>query len=274
MQAPHKRLLLAAAPLAFCGLSFAQQNFYSTLLTSNVPHRSPFEHWNWTKEEWTADSRPFTLIRRSIDNALTKEAKPAALALRYKAEAQKKPRDPQAQFRWAYAAYREFMAVYAVRYPTGEDSLRLYRAGVALDVFPAPSPRSYEYTRLRFLVQVVQFPARELTQVGRRLIRHNPQDDEVMYRFLSVLAQIVSTDDERAEYLAIAQKLVQRDPKIAKYHAGLGGAYKTMWQQTKSKADAAKAIAGYRKYLELAPPNALFRKRAQWWIDYIQKNQK
>jgi len=44
-----------------------------------------------------------------------------------------------------------------------------------------------------------------------------------------------------------------------------------LWEKTKSREDRDNAIAAYRKYLELAPPNAEWRPQAEHLIKMLEK---
>lgn len=230
--------------------------------------------YNWTKQQWEGDNQPYQAIRAAIDKAIAAGQKPYALAQGYATAARLKPYDPQAQFRWAYATYKGYTANKKARegLATLEDSRKLYQAKQALARPGSPHP--YDYVRLRFLMATEHFPHRILKDLGRRLWHYNPTDTGVQLRLLNVLHRDPSTAQDRRDILAIAQDLQRRHPKEPNYYASVGGAYMVIWEKTKSRDHAAKAIAAYRRYLELAPPNAAFRKVAQSWIDYIQKRQR
>lgn len=227
--------------------------------------------WEWTQEQWTGDNAPYATIRKSIDTAIAAGQNASIIVSRYAPEAQRSPSNAKVQFRWAYATYRAYVAekISKAGLASLESSRKLYSAITALQ--NARSPRSYDYTRLRFLMSVEHFPDRHLKDLGRRLLRRDPNDDSVKHRLLFVLERYPGSLEERHEAVALAQSLLKRQPSKVSYHATLAGAYMLLWEGTKSPSDADKAIANYRKYLQLAPPNATFRKRAQMWIDYIQE---
>lgn len=227
--------------------------------------------YNWAQEQWSGNNRPYQTIRAAIDKAIAGRQKPYALAQKYEAAVQQKPLDPKALFRWAYATYQGYHANKKARegLATLEDTRKLERVIQAL-----ARPRSsqpYDYMRLRFLMSADYFPHRAFIGLGRRLLRYNRTDTEVEHRQFRVLFRGPTDAQDRRDILAIAQDLRKRYPKEPDYYATLGAAYREIWRATKSPAHANMAIAAYRKYIQLAPPKARFRRIAQLNIDNIQK---
>ena len=64
-------------------------------------------------EEWKGSDAPYVAIQRQIDRAVAAGQTPQTLARISKLAAQAKSRDPQAQFRCAYAAWKGSDAVSA-----------------------------------------------------------------------------------------------------------------------------------------------------------------
>ena len=228
---------------------------------SSIGQWSPNE-WAWTSEKWTGDGQPYLRMRQEIDQLITNGQNPDTLALQYKALASKDSSNSQSQFRWGYAAYK------TAAKPGALPSLKL--DGVEFALRRAKEPRNYEYTRLHFLVVARLTPYHQLKELGTRLLRHNPKDDEVKFYLVSILDPgLYNTEKQQA--LKLAQELARSQPKRASTYSLIGETYLKVWIKSKSQGDADKSIAAYQQFLRLAPPNHQFRRQAQNWIKFLQK---
>jgi tetratricopeptide (TPR) repeat protein len=232
--------------------------------TASTANRAPVSvsTWAWTREPWTGDEKPYRRLRAVINTAIAKKQLTAKDLQQYKAQAAKKPVDPQAQFRWGYAAY-ELM----LRTANPQAKAQYMKGVVDALSFPA-SPRTYEYARLRFLLEARNSPDPNLIGLSKRLLQRNPRDSYVKYYSTTLLRPSIPA--ERKQAIAHARQMIQRDPKKAKPHSVLGGIYFRSWMTSMSQADANQAIAAYRQYLKLAPPADTFRKSAEANIRMIQ----
>ena len=217
--------------------------------------------WVWTTEEWTGDEKPYQRIRLYIDKFIAQGQKPDNLARKYKVLAQKDTSDPQAQFRWGYAAFRA-----AAKSATPE----LHLQGVENAFEWTNSPRTAEFARVWFLVIARNSPYHRLSSVGERLVRRFPKEDELKFYVIKVLDPGLVAS-ERPKSLKLARELVQSQPKRPSAYSVLGETYFKIWTKSKNPADANKAIAAYRKVIQIAPPNHPSCKEAQGWIKFIQR---
>ena len=103
----------------------------------------PGGYFHWTAESWTGSEAPFSAIAKKIEGQLNKGAKPLKLVSSYKAVAQNRPGNAQAQFAWAYSA---FMA--RKKWQQGQDANAIV-AGVSAALEQGGSPRSAQYARMR-----------------------------------------------------------------------------------------------------------------------------
>ena len=202
--------------------------------------------WGWATASWGGDDRPYRQIRATIDNASSGGRKPQELMDFYETAARKAPNDPEAQFRWAYAAYK---AALTVNYNTGERLLGDPRDALVL----APFPHSYEYARLIFLTEdYAVMLVYQLTPVGKRLLRRNPNDYEVKYGTARDL-MFSRNPADRQLALKYIEELIRERPERPHPRELLGLFYYQRWQVSRSRDDAGRAIAAYQQYLQCAP---------------------
>lgn len=258
-------LLAASLPLSVVCRSVAQPT-----ASAKTVSRGSYTAPAWTDEPWTGDSRPYTAIRHAVDNATVRNQLSLKLAQQYAESARSKPRNPQAQFKAAYAAFRAYRTERVrVRTVAPPYQQLLQQASHALS--QVPSPRTYEFYRLRFLVEASRFPDPALKQAGRRLMRANSKDAVARMGFIVIASYMPTNMGERQEVLRAAQELQRLDPKNPSYYTALGTAYGTMFDLTKNPADADNAIAAYQTYLRLAPANAPFRRIALFQVEHYQR---
>jgi predicted Zn-dependent protease len=223
--------------------------------------------WGWTTEPWTGDDQQYKKIRDEVWHRMEGEKDTADLVRQYGALAKKvpyhPPYDPEAQFRWAYTVYQAALAN-----PQYRDSSDFGSASQALGY--GPSPQTYQYTRLRFLMDAMNWPDNHLVSVGKRLLQHTPDDYQVKYQLAHILASTASAGDKKLA-LKYAQELVRSKPDQAVYHSLVSEVYFTTWLISKSRSDGDNAISAYKKYLSLAPQSDVFRSQAQYLITKIQK---
>ena len=236
-----------------------------------VPHQAYSYHkivlepeaWNWTKEAWNGDNTPYQVTRSAIDQETGSEIRLTGLLSMYKAKAQKNLNDPLMVYRWGYAAYNA---------TTRQDKATAYKTldGVQQALQDAPSPRTYDYARLRFLVGEFYTTHRQAVPVAQRLLARENKDYLVAYR----LAEIYLEAEYPAriqEALSICSDMKQEYPLRSSIYALTGEAYILEWHRNHAPADAHNVVENYQKYLEIAPPEADFRKRATQIIDEFQK---
>lgn len=250
-------VFIITAASCFAQATGPGKTYYDTL---------PASTWAWTAESWTRDDKPYLKIRQNIDKAVAGGQKPDALLTKYQALAQKKPYDPQAQFRWAYAAWQARKAVDSY----DQQYRRLWRTQRAFA--RVPSPHVYEYARLRFLVEAWFRRVPQFKGVGERLAHRNSNDYEVKYYLASIL-DTSPLAEERERALGYAKDVIRLQPKRPSSYSLLGGVYFSSWLKTKNRSDAEKAIAAYQQYLQLASPNAEWRPQAKRLIQILQRGE-
>jgi hypothetical protein len=221
------------------------------------------ESWNWTKETWDKNNGPYHKVRVIVDSAVASPKSLSALLSQYKAEAQKKSGDPIAVYRWGYAAYKT---------TTKQDSISAHKTleGLQQTFQNTPSPHTYDYARLRFLVGEFYTAHRQTAAVGERLLASDKKDYIVAYRLASIYLDAYYPARVQ-EALSICNAMKQQYPARASIYALAGEAYLITWHRNHAPADAQSVVENYQKYLNLAPPKDDFRKRAQQIVNEYEK---
>ena len=226
----------------------------------------------WTKVPWTGDDTPYVALKTQIDGTISPQQKPASIqstVSEYQTQARQKPLDALAQFGWAYAVYKTAQIDPLLLNPKSKNLTR--EAAQQKAIRPAvkalasvPFPATYEFAKLRFLLETFRFPPAELAPLGKRLVERDPKNPKMIYSYLQVAD--LSEDGNRRHALALAQELVTLEPKNPDYHAILGDMNGRSYAVTKNKQYKAHAIAEYQEFLRLAPANDPFRPDARSMI--------
>lgn len=231
-------------------------------------HGAPWRptKWAWTTEEWTGNNLPYRDSRVLIDRIGNNAPRLQKLLEEYEAAAAKKPFDPLAQYRWGYSVYQ---AATGKVLRSSETRANIEIVAAALE--KAPSPHVYEYARLRFLIEMWQYPKFEHLTIGKRLVKRDATDRSVKYFLTRILAWSRLPGDKQ-QALVYARELLTVNPQKASYHSLLGGVYLNLWHESRKREYAEKAIASYNKYLELAPLNDGWRVQAKQLIQMAKDN--
>jgi hypothetical protein len=219
--------------------------------------------WTWVKQPWKGNSKPYVRIAHQINVAFTDKKRIEAVTQRYRAAAEAKPTDPLAVYAWGYAAYvaRPLGATIAYK-----DLPKLRRA-LALP----KNPKTYEFSRLRFVIIVRSAPYAELKPLGYALLKREPNDHDVLQGMVNLLAP--GSPLEQGQAVGYAQRLVQLHPNLSTSYASLGWAYNLIFAKHKDVAAGDKAVAAYHQAVALSDyPQG--RRNVQYFIDRIQQMQK
>lgn len=185
------------------------------------------------------------MMRRQVEKDFLKTLKPAPAKARYgkyERQAQLQLRNPVAQFGWALAAYRRVQI---------ERTLTDGPVPITIEgLVRASAPESYQYARMRFLaIRVTDIPAVKLVGLGKRLLRRNPKDRDVIYYIVPILNY--RAPKERAYALSLANSLVRANSKVAAAYIALANANFYAWLATGNKAYGEQAITAYRKHMSM-----------------------
>ena len=216
--------------------------------------------WTWTKEEWGKSDKPYLKIIQSIDRAVARKQNLDALSLEYAKIAAANPADPQAQFAWGYSAV-------LARKP-GTYVGRQVPNAISQALATAPSPKSYQYARMRYQVLMTWGTWVQLKDLGKRLVERNDGDLLVKRHLTRLLA--LGTPTERQQAIVYAKQVVAGYPNYPFSHGGLGDVYRGIFYKERNVDAGYKAIDAYKHALNLNP-NPEVKDDLQYLIGIINK---
>jgi len=224
-------------------------------VTTTVPTQTPFEQygttldgWGWASAPFSGDDAPYLAIVKTIEKGLKHGKSVHSFVATYQDQEEFHSQDPLAVFAWGAAKCRSCSWVPS---PVASD----HDLSALPDEMAAvlPQPHTYDWVRLRFLVQAEENAQPELQAVGERLLIRQPHDREVQWQLARVLR--LSTNPAQVnESVQIAQALVAEDPKELLYRQMLANCLEDrFWNCGDKRADADAAIATYQYYVDHAP---------------------
>ena len=225
----------------------------------------------WAKEDFDGGDTSFKRIRREVDSIFSESKNIASVLSSYKSTAQKNPTDAQSQFRWAYIAYL-----------TSDHWRREVRStkilcGVFEWMGQPTNPRSFEYSRLRFIVARLDSnwgSNRYIVDMGERLLQKADKNDfDLRYFVLQALSGRGGIKDA-APYrraLELALQLHEDFPERTEPYYTLGGIYGSLFVVEKSSRLADLSIRYTREYLALSPVHEGRRKGAVRRIESMER---
>lgn len=211
-------------------------------------------------EKWTGNEKLYAAARENIDSDFSRGRITVAYLSNLEATWNQDEHNPLTLFRWAYARFKAQGLHPAIPFTT------MPAEGAFNEV---PSPHTYEYARVRFLIETSLSRHRELMAVGKRLLAHNSNDFDVEYCLTYCFGESMSAEEKQAA-LAYADHLIQKYPNKPSVSAVKGGVYFSYWIDHRNKQDARDAIKWYQQYLRLAPVNYEWRKEAASTITLLQ----
>lgn len=218
---------------------------------------------SWMKKEWIEPEQPFQNLRLQIEKVFQKKSQKnwRSFITRLKSDADKSPQSKTALFKWAYASF-----LYSAE--TGITDFQTFARLQSL-LSENFSSGSYQMACLRFLIESRMFASPRLLPIGERLFRRDSRDYDVGYLLINMFN--VRNALQKPQAIRVARQLVKLSPTRRSAQSSLGWVYFRIWLDTHNPKDSATSIAAYRRYLQLAPTNDPFRKRAQDLIKEMQK---
>lgn len=239
----------------------------SQTASAQAPRKITPSQKEWMQEPWTGNEQPFRRARREVKERIRIGMKPEDIATvfdKYLFAAIRAPLDPVAQFTQGYAAFRQVQINQWLHYGG---------MGPALEAMTrVPSPHTYEFSRLRFILAMMVYPSTALKPMGLRLLKHKPDDTEVMY--LQVRALNYQNPAERDQGLSLANRLVQKLPKQPNVYALLGQAYYRAWLYTGNRIYGDRSIQAYRKHIGMMKVDAIGQRQINLIITKIQSGRR
>jgi hypothetical protein len=239
-------------------------------MTQQQKKPAPIYHWynhtEWAAETWTGNDAPYQLMRTQINAALAQSPQSGQVLLaKYAADHKAHPASPTALFRWAFTSLK----LASQSLVLGEDGLDKVRDAFA----QVPSPHTYNYSRLRFLLYERPLADRRLTTLGARLLKHTAHDFPVQYYYIASLSFGSTTDMQTA--LAELQHLIRQQPSQYSLYALEGSIYMGNWAMDRTanrprQSDANLCVTAFQAYLDHAPANDPLRKNIENNINLLQ----
>ena len=265
--------------LGMCALAWATPTPAPTPTPIPVEGRSIFGSYSagdvpgsymyWTAQPWTGSDKSFIRIRQQLDGQVKRGQAVRTLVQRYRTAALLKPIDAQAQFRWAYAA----VLAYENRWKTGRDE-RGILTGVREAMEKPPSPKSYQYTRVRTLICSYDDRWRRdkyIEKCALRLVKRSPSDYLVKYNFafgLSFTSKPLKTQEVAYQW---AKQVFARSPNHAKAHYLMGFVIESRFDRFKERRMAEKARQHIQKAQKILPVNHFYQKHLKIQIRRIDQ---
>jgi len=244
-----------------------QTKFFVTLLSAMLQFSPaaigvPAPRATWQTEQWMAQDVDYKKIRTLLDASTGSKKETASVVQSYEMEFRTQKYDLARLYKYAYASFKAMQ------------NDPVYRASgkfaeVVNLINDMPLRQSYELDRLHFLVEAEDAPGPALKQIGFRLLKHDPRDDQVKYFVVETLEPGTS-QSEKILGLKYAKELLNSSPSNPKFIALLGFMYDLSFLSHHNKPDAIHMILLYKKYLAQAPKDASFRAPAAQRIKYAQ----
>lgn len=207
---------------------------------------------DWCKETWTGSDAPFLNIKRDLSRQVAQGQSWINLAATYKEPAQRAPQNAEAQFRYAYAVWQASRTIW-----DGQKIPPFLSKPLQALERPA-SPRSYQYTRLHWLLEHragIRKGRMPMIGLGKRLIVRNPKDHVVRYFLVEELVLSDVKADVTDEAVFYARQMAKDSPNNAATYSLLGDVLSNASFLAHAPVLADQALASYNRYLRMTPPN-------------------
>ena len=241
--------------------------------------------YTWQKESWTGSDASFLAARLIIDNRFQESnaAERMNWLDTYRRAAYDSPQSADAQFNWAYIAFlimrqREFQQTY-------EQNQQLI-CGIFEWMAQPSSPKSFEYTRLRFIMRAfaAEYDNLDPVQVktdgkyesiprgdfqdlrdglAERLIEYAPKDI-LLKRYAALYTRRISMSDSM-KVMKYAQEVQKAFPKRPDSYWLLAIAWRGHHSYTYGSSDIDKAISYFRRFQKMVS------KSSQHWYSAEQE---
>ena len=230
---------------------------------NNLRQQGNSSRWQWIEEKWNGDEAAYQKLRTTIEKNKKDDKLTSDVIEKYKLLHEKKRTDPIALYQWGYASFE-----------ATQSNPPIFQAQlVSPTAFEeAPSPHTYQYDRLRFLVWVHYSPHARFQTIGERLLRHTSDDNDVRY-YLIQCYEPEHSEQEKQKAISVAQDLIHSAPHRPGSYSALAGIYFRLWMVNHQTEDGNKAVTTYQEYLRIAPKNYAWRRQAENIIGYIRSHQ-
>jgi hypothetical protein len=220
---------------------------------------------SWLNQPWAGDDTAYAALRKQIEES-DSQGKLGGLISVYEAQYDAQPKKLAVEFRYFYALW----------YNRGRNDVKLdprqaNDMTIFIDAFDnLELPRTYNYTRLGAMCDNRWILAPSLFSFIQRLVNKDPDDLSAAMHRNDMLAAS-GKPALQLDAIQLANGLVAKYPDRPYIHSQQGFAYLERFLVTKDPAMAQSAIAGYRAYLDMAPPDGDFRHTAEFAISLIER---
>lgn len=226
----------------------------------------------WKTEDWTADDRPYRLIRAALSQEKASHHLDEAMVNEFQVEQAENPKNPQLFFRWVYAAtLLRVPEIAQSSIPGSKSSFPTHYLDISSIYHDYPLTHSYEFDRLHLIYDIeIGADTNEFKPVVKRLYNHNSSDAPILH----IYAVMLSSSDQDADILLamkLADKLVLLEPKVAMNHVLYGWSHYLEYWRTYNLVDYNKASQGYHDFLKLSSPTDPFRPQAIIFLSKMQR---
>lgn len=225
-------------------------------------------YYSWLNAPWTDDDAPYAAIRISVDKAVAKAAKPSEIVQDYKRKFINSPANAKLLFAYCYFAFKSSETPNGIsksQFQSEYDNFYTANSDRRLSL-----PHAYNYIRLAFLGDShYNSNSPFLTPLGKRLVKHSPEDADVQYALAKLLTYSDSSAD-RSLGAKYQQELAQRFPADPRTYYLLGSIhYRRAWL-THSQAEADLSIAAYQRSYKLSPQDKATQREGEITIKFVE----
>ena len=210
----------------------------------------------WTAEQWTGDSSPYLKARGRIAQEVDASKDRLGTVAAYKYQAELRPLDPLAVFCWAAAALE------ASKYVESDADGDKCTAGVLEALAVPPSPRTYEYARMRYLFAIDgHWQSPNLKALGNRLLSVNSVDPAVL--------EFVAFSSGGSRGITLMDEAIKITPGDRALYCNLAYIYMDAFEYDNGPvAYGHMAVQDFRKYLSMSPRN---KDSIKWALHYMEE---
>jgi len=218
------------------------------------------ESWAWAAMTWNDNNVRYAEMRQQIEQELDAGQNPQIVIDEYKRNSSSDPKNPLYAFAYCYASW--FASTNRIApLPYGPDVLdRLCSVNF---------PNTFDFARLRFLIQLKIHYSSQLIAVGARLTKLDPQDKHVLANYIDAL-WYSRTDENTSLALKYLQSMIDSYPNDPVPYAQRGFVYCDLYSRFKIPSYRQLALADLQRYMTVAPQKYAARPTMAQVIQQLQ----
>ncbi len=258
--------------LFFCCLSLLINDTFIASATATQP--------SWMTESWNGNESIYKNLRQQVENEIyqNKNSDAVRKSVAYYQRLAKLDRDnPQTQFCEAVALH---IALNLKISGLSQNHLN----NIATKIRQIKSPQTYEWTRIRYLIEKHINIYAKYKEVGERLLKRNRNDYDV--KIVHLYSLDMRKVEDRQPAIQYGNELVQTAPRNPRSHGALGDVYRGIWVSNNidrsgpkvkwagGKHDSVskkKALESFHKALQFLSPDAELRRTIERTIKAMEQ---